>query len=778
MSILSIILPAASLPVVRAAPWQTVYARQSNGNNANAGFSSAVWIPIVAIGVLFFLGGLWVFRKKIMQRRMATNGNTVSNGTNTTTTGPQTRELTAVELANGTRPTTTTTRRPRRPRRTPSQVSTKSLPAYMKEPGDHEVVIYRGLEDMDEEAERNINDSTTTTPDMALNTEGADRNSHDITRALLPSRTDSPELIRHSINLSRGSYDHQGSDESHARLIDVRRGEAPAYESIDLGITEEPAPAHRHQNSQSTRISGFFSRFMPHRGDNDPTDGPPTLSPPSNARNSAFSHSHSREPSAQSGTSGIASTDSHSSPRRSGVGRTHQDRNNNSSTGSVFTILSRTLSRNLDDVPLTSPSMISLNSISPPLTHTATRTEFTYPRTGPTFEQIKFLSSKETFGRFGLPYGPDAVAFAASSSRQDLPPDFDSIHRPSFSDPSPNPDDGSGFSLRRSTSASRVSAGDNPDRGGSPFPESGELSPDLASLMDPPSKISLSKQKSSPNLGADVHTSPSQNSLSKQKSTPNLGVGHPPLSKSALKSKSITNLQSDGDGSLPPRSVSAAGSYLTVESFQTAHDDGGDPTPTPSTGALGSVPQIMVQLPSNNPSSTNLAEEGSGSETEEFFDGDEGTEGSVSGDEDERGGVNSGGNKTPRVSSVNEGHQSHVEGWNQEEVKEDDVSSLSDEDEKDSSASEPNTKGHKEAHMRTPTSSSSSDPESGSDDESEAETHSTHTEVNQTLVTMDLETGQIRRIHGGTDVTLTPEMVTATLKTSSPDLTRTTAVGA
>lgn len=67
-----------------------------------------------------------------------------------------TRELTAEQLAGpatpgtstpGTTTTTTTTnarpRRARRNRRTPSQISTRSLPAYMKEPGEQELVIYR-----------------------------------------------------------------------------------------------------------------------------------------------------------------------------------------------------------------------------------------------------------------------------------------------------------------------------------------------------------------------------------------------------------------------------------------------------------------------------------------------------------------------------------------------------------------------------------------------------------------------------------------------------------
>lgn len=60
------------------------------------------------------------------------------------------RELTAEQLAgsinaNATTPTTGNgrNRRNRRPRRTPSQISTTSLPAYNKEPGEQELVIFR-----------------------------------------------------------------------------------------------------------------------------------------------------------------------------------------------------------------------------------------------------------------------------------------------------------------------------------------------------------------------------------------------------------------------------------------------------------------------------------------------------------------------------------------------------------------------------------------------------------------------------------------------------------
>lgn len=79
---------------------------------------------------------------------------------------------------------------------------------------------------------------------------------------------------------------------------------------------------------------------------------------------------------------------------------------------------------------LTSPSLISLQSISSPLTHTAVRTEFTYPKTGPTPEQLMIIASRESIGRFGVPYGPDAVQFAASASMHELlppPPEFDTV---------------------------------------------------------------------------------------------------------------------------------------------------------------------------------------------------------------------------------------------------------------------------------------------------------------------------------------------------------------
>ena len=55
------------------------------------------------------------------------------------------RELTAEEIAGPTAAAQARSARParanRRTRRTPSQISTMSLPMYMKEPGEHELVI-------------------------------------------------------------------------------------------------------------------------------------------------------------------------------------------------------------------------------------------------------------------------------------------------------------------------------------------------------------------------------------------------------------------------------------------------------------------------------------------------------------------------------------------------------------------------------------------------------------------------------------------------------------
>lgn len=65
-------------------------------------------------------------------------------------------------------------------------------------------------------------------------------------------------------------------------------------------------------------------------------------------------------------------------------------------------------------------SQISLASISSPLQHTLVKTDFNYPKNGPTQEQMKFLGSRESLALFGVPFGSAAVAYSKVE-----PPPFD-----------------------------------------------------------------------------------------------------------------------------------------------------------------------------------------------------------------------------------------------------------------------------------------------------------------------------------------------------------------
>jgi hypothetical protein len=134
-------------------------------------------------------------------------------------------------------------------------------------------------------------------------------------------------------------------------------------------------------------------------------------------------------------------------------------------TSSAFgRVVSRTHSRSVTNVAagLTSPSAISIASISSPLTHTAVRTDFVYPRSGPTPEQLKLISSVKSVSKFGVPYGPDAVAFASASlvNLHGPPPEFE--ERPS-TDGLPGPST-SETRVRAGSALSRVSQeGNTPD---------------------------------------------------------------------------------------------------------------------------------------------------------------------------------------------------------------------------------------------------------------------------------------------------------------------------
>jgi hypothetical protein len=93
---------------------------QSSDNS----ISMNVWLPILIVIVVFILFSVITCVRRCAASDAAARNTTPANPASTPASG-------------------NTTRPRRRPRRTPSQISTKSLPPYMKEPGDQELVLFR-----------------------------------------------------------------------------------------------------------------------------------------------------------------------------------------------------------------------------------------------------------------------------------------------------------------------------------------------------------------------------------------------------------------------------------------------------------------------------------------------------------------------------------------------------------------------------------------------------------------------------------------------------------
>jgi hypothetical protein len=367
-------------------------------------------------------------------------------------------------------------RRARRTRRTPSQISTKSLPVYMKEPGEQEVVIYRGPEDMEDMP------PTTTNVIMPAVMEGPDASSVDLSEPQLyvpmpDSPHDMPLLA--TDESSTTSHPDNHVDNSRSNLIPTHRsrpststlasseegltleedvvtshidlrGDAPPYFEVvplenlssldtpalspatpDSPSPAQPGPENTDTNAPptssssirqqgSSRLSGLFNIF---HGGRTASTASSRLATTSGAPGSR----HRRDDSDASADT----TFTHQTPNQRAASRATMHRPSFSGSGSMFSIMTCSRSRLVEHQPLTSPSTLSVNSISAPLSHTLVRTEFTYPKTGPTPEQVKLISSREAFQRFGVPYGQEALAFAASSSRVELPnippPDFEEV---------------------------------------------------------------------------------------------------------------------------------------------------------------------------------------------------------------------------------------------------------------------------------------------------------------------------------------------------------------
>ncbi|KAL5498041.1 hypothetical protein ACEPAH_2972 [Sanghuangporus vaninii] len=131
--------------------------------------SPKVWAPAVVVVIIILGGFFFVYtRTSILSRlrQAATRAARSASrpGAPGNFTGTSTREVTAEQLtgaggnARSNNNNSNTGRNTggrmnprigRRNRRTPSQMSTHSLPVYMKEPGDQELVIFRGPDEMD-----------------------------------------------------------------------------------------------------------------------------------------------------------------------------------------------------------------------------------------------------------------------------------------------------------------------------------------------------------------------------------------------------------------------------------------------------------------------------------------------------------------------------------------------------------------------------------------------------------------------------------------------------
>ncbi|GJE93176.1 hypothetical protein PsYK624_093350 [Phanerochaete sordida] len=407
------------------------------------------------------------------------------------------RELTAQQLVGSDTDVTTDgaapvrTRRSRRANRRASQISTHSLPVYMKEPGEREVVIFRGPEDLLEEPPTTAH---VVMPSVAESAESPDPSV--MSRVQSREYADIPESPHDMPLLSDGEGEGElradmgaDLDNSRARLIE---GMTPRLEgsrpSIDtLPTTEENASSRLNPQTPDPRgdappyfevvaLEDMSPSVSPEIPRHVPTPPP---EPDSHRRRSGFfSLFHSRHPSRATAApantlpdgeqptmhrrdhSGSSNISTPTIPRPRSRAQSRAGVHRPSVSGSGFSMMSRSRSRLLDSPHLTSPSMISVNSISAPLTHTTVRTEFTYPRSGPTPEQLKLIASRDSFARFGVPYGHDALAYHASNSRMDLPlhppPDFEDVAGPSRS---PAPD---GADIAEvDTPAASVHAGDD-----------------------------------------------------------------------------------------------------------------------------------------------------------------------------------------------------------------------------------------------------------------------------------------------------------------------------
>lgn len=275
-------------------------------------------------------------------------------------------------------------------------------------------------------------------------------NADSSTAELMPRSHTMENVLTRESEYSRDSAD---SADSTRPLSEVPSESPPDYETEQghnviqnpPGLSSSPEPSSRLSSSEHS--SGFTTASQASANANNAN------------RRSVFRGFNlfnlgSSSNGANSSTGPLLPTSSAEEPRSSNLSSSPPDARTSTTTrhvrhrssqsglgsGSTFSVPFRTLSRQrstttLRSTPsrpnLTSPSALSINSISisAPLSHTLMRTEIRYPRGGPTPEQIKLISSRESLGRFGVPYGRDAIEHAQNSRLElalDPPPAFES----------------------------------------------------------------------------------------------------------------------------------------------------------------------------------------------------------------------------------------------------------------------------------------------------------------------------------------------------------------
>ncbi|KAF8717291.1 serine-tRNA ligase, partial [Rhizoctonia solani] len=435
-------------------------------------------VVVAVVCVMLVAFGWWKRRKRTREfiQQLQTTAATTNNNSTSATNNISNSNATTTNPA----PTTgadAPARPPRRRRRRrPSQISTKSLPAYNEQAGDEEIVLVRRAENQNDSDDDDSNEpddeppNTTRQPSSSSRAPDSrplldDDSSPDMPRVSLASSSRARSLNeRHERSHSQSQEPSQLGHESLANTTFASSIAETEPEPEPEPEQEQPEPDHTQRGQQAappTTLHPYgdtptydeaMSTSHVHLPSSDtahttepststntdlgpaPADADATVRP---KRKSVFRHLgrfHINRPSGSGSGASHGSTPSESVEMTDTSPRPSTSTHRPSGSTSAFThrpSTSLSVNAHKPSPSLSSLSLILTRSQSPtmsrtslnissPIPTTLVRTELSYPRAGPTPEQIRFLSSRESLGRFGMPYGEEAIA--AARSREYLPP--------------------------------------------------------------------------------------------------------------------------------------------------------------------------------------------------------------------------------------------------------------------------------------------------------------------------------------------------------------------